>query len=123
MFYTDGATTNGPALLGERTMDAVGSSYNQWAVTSVERVAFIMDVWTPFVDASFDLVFCDPPYRLADRLGPTLDQLISDRIGQDGRVIVESDARHPLELTLPVWVQRRYGDTLIRVHGSAQNGA
>jgi hypothetical protein len=34
-------------------------------------------------------------------------------------VIVESDVRQPLELGLPVQVERRYGDTLIRVHGEA----
>jgi 16S rRNA (guanine966-N2)-methyltransferase len=71
----------------------------------------------------FDLVFCDPPYRLADRLGPDLDQLIPDRLASDGRVITESDARRPLELTLPVLVERRYGDTMIRVHGSARDGS
>lgn len=67
----------------------------------------------------FDLVFCDPPYRLADRLGPDLDQLLPDRLAKGGRVIVECNARHPLELSLDVQVERRYGDTLIRVHGSA----
>lgn len=71
----------------------------------------------------FDLVFCDPPYRLADRLGPDLDQHIPDRLADDGRVIVESDARRPLELTLPLLLERSYGDTLIRVHGSDRDGA
>ncbi len=70
----------------------------------------------------FDLVFCDPPYRLADRLGSDLDQLIPDRISIGGRVIVESDARRPLELELPVRAERAYGDTLIRVHASEANG-
>jgi 16S rRNA (guanine966-N2)-methyltransferase len=65
----------------------------------------------------FDLVFCDPPYKLADRLGPELTRLIPDRLAEGGRVIVESDVRQPLHLELPVQVERRYGDTLIRVHG------
>jgi 16S rRNA (guanine966-N2)-methyltransferase len=65
----------------------------------------------------FDLVFCDPPYRLADRLEPHLTRLIPDRLAQGGRVIVESDARRPLDLALPLQVERAYGDTLIRVHG------
>jgi 16S rRNA (guanine966-N2)-methyltransferase len=67
----------------------------------------------------FDLVFCDPPYKLADRLGPELDKLLPERLAKGGRVIVESDVRQPLELGLPVQVERRYGDTLIRVHGEA----
>jgi 16S rRNA (guanine966-N2)-methyltransferase len=65
----------------------------------------------------FDLVFCDPPYRLADRLEPHLTRLIPDRLAPGARVIVESDARHPLDLGLPLQVERAYGDTLIRVHG------
>jgi 16S rRNA (guanine966-N2)-methyltransferase len=67
----------------------------------------------------FDLVFCDPPYKLADRLDPELDKLLPERLAKGGRVIVESDVREPLALGLPVQVERRYGDTLIRVHGEA----
>jgi 16S rRNA (guanine966-N2)-methyltransferase len=65
----------------------------------------------------FDLVFCDPPYRLADRLEPHFTRLIPERLTKGGRVIVESDARRPLDLGLPLQAERRYGDTLIRVHG------
>jgi 16S rRNA (guanine966-N2)-methyltransferase len=71
-------------------------------------------------DGEYDLVFCDPPYGLADRLGPQLDPLIPPRLSETGRVIVESDARNPLELTLPVLVERGYGDTMIRVHTGPQ---
>ena len=67
-----------------------------------------------------DLVFCDPPYRLAARLGPKLNQLIPDRLASGGRVIVECDVRHPLELTLDLRRERRYGDTLIRVYEVAR---
>jgi 16S rRNA (guanine966-N2)-methyltransferase len=67
-------------------------------------------------ESEFDLVFCDPPYKLADRLGPELTRLVPDRIAEGGRVIVESDVRQPLHLELPVRIERRYGDTLIRVH-------
>ena len=35
-------------------------------------------------------------------------------------MIVESDARSPLELSLPVLVERSYGDTLIRVHSGPE---
>jgi 16S rRNA (guanine966-N2)-methyltransferase len=70
-------------------------------------------------DRRFDLVFCDPPYRLADRLGPELTRFIPDRLAERGRVILESDARQLLRLELPLQVERRYGDTLIRVHEAA----
>ena len=33
------------------------------------------------------------------------------------RVVTESDRRAPLELDLPLLDERRYGDTLIRIHG------
>jgi 16S rRNA (guanine966-N2)-methyltransferase len=68
-------------------------------------------------DSRFDLVFCDPPYKLADRLGPELTRLIPDRLAERGRVIVESDVRQPLRLEFPLDRERRYGDTLIRIHG------
>jgi 16S rRNA (guanine966-N2)-methyltransferase len=64
----------------------------------------------------FDLIFCDPPYRLADRLEGELDSLIPGRLAEAGRLICESAARHPLELSLPLLMERRYGDTLIRIH-------
>jgi 16S rRNA (guanine(966)-N(2))-methyltransferase RsmD len=69
-------------------------------------------------DERFDLVFCDPPYRLADRLGPDLDQLVPARLAEGGRLILESAAREPLELSLPVIRRRRYGEALVTVHGA-----
>jgi len=32
------------------------------------------------------------------------------------RVVAESDRRSPLDLSLPVTDERRYGDTLIRIY-------
>jgi 16S rRNA (guanine966-N2)-methyltransferase len=64
----------------------------------------------------FDLIFCDPPYRLADRLEGELDTLIGDRLAPGGRLIVEGSVRRPLRLALPVRVERRYGDTLVTIH-------
>lgn len=65
---------------------------------------------------AFDVIFCDPPYRLAARLAEDLDPLISRSIAEGGRVIVESSPDAPLELSLPLRLQRAYGDTLIRLH-------
>jgi 16S rRNA (guanine966-N2)-methyltransferase len=70
-------------------------------------------------DRSYDLVFCDPPYKLADRLGPDLDQLLRSRLATGARVITESAAGRPLELGLPLVRERAYGDTVIRVHRQA----
>jgi 16S rRNA (guanine966-N2)-methyltransferase len=64
----------------------------------------------------FDLAFCDPPYRLADRLEGELDTLIPDRLAPGGRLIFEGSVRRPLRLSLPLLVERRYGDTLVRIH-------
>jgi 16S rRNA (guanine966-N2)-methyltransferase len=67
----------------------------------------------------FDLIFCDPPYRLADRLEGELDSLIPTRLTEVGRVITESAARRPLELSLPLRSERRFGETVIRIHEAA----
>jgi len=69
----------------------------------------------------FDLVLCDPPYRLADRLANALDPLIRRVLAGGGRVVVESSPDRPLPLSLPLLTERHYGDTLVRVH-SAEEG-
>jgi 16S rRNA (guanine966-N2)-methyltransferase len=68
-------------------------------------------------EGGFDLVLCDPPYRLADRLAAELDPLIRRALATGGRVMVESSPERPLGLTLPLVTERSYGDTLIRIHG------
>jgi 16S rRNA (guanine966-N2)-methyltransferase len=67
--------------------------------------------------SSFDLVLCDPPYRLADRLAGDLDPLIRRALANGGRVMVETSPDRPLPLRLPLVTERGYGDTLIRIHG------
>jgi 16S rRNA (guanine(966)-N(2))-methyltransferase RsmD len=64
----------------------------------------------------YDLVFLDPPYRLAAGLGRELSLLLPAVLATAGRVVSESDRRLPLELSLPLTDERRYGDTLIRIH-------
>ena len=68
-------------------------------------------------EGSFDLVLCDPPYRLADRLAAELDPLIHRTLVEGGRVVVETSPDRPLPIDLPILVERRYGDTLISVRG------
>jgi 16S rRNA (guanine966-N2)-methyltransferase len=68
-------------------------------------------------EGSFELVLCDPPYRLADRLASELDPLIRRVLAHGGRAMIESSPDNPLQMEMPVLVERAYGDTLIRVHG------
>lgn len=65
---------------------------------------------------SYDLVFLDPPYRDAERLGPELD--LPSVVAPGGRIVAESDRRSPVAIDLPLLLERRYGDTLLRIHGS-----
>jgi 16S rRNA (guanine966-N2)-methyltransferase len=65
----------------------------------------------------YDLVLLDPPYRLASRLGGELSAILPSVLAPGAAVIAESDRRDPLHLDLPLHDERRYGDTLIRIHG------
>ena len=68
---------------------------------------------------SFELVLCDPPYKLADRLAGDLDPLIRRALAGGGRVVVETSPDGPLSMSLPVLRERRYGDTLVTVYEEA----
>jgi 16S rRNA (guanine966-N2)-methyltransferase len=72
---------------------------------------------TPVNDHEYDLVFLDPPYRMASSLGPQLSTALPPILAQGARIVVESDRRVPLELDMKLLRERQYGDTLIRVHG------
>jgi 16S rRNA (guanine966-N2)-methyltransferase len=69
-------------------------------------------------EASYDLVLCDPPYRLADRLAADLDPLIRGVLAESGRAMIESSSDNPLQMDLPLLTERTYGDTHIRVYGA-----
>jgi 16S rRNA (guanine966-N2)-methyltransferase len=72
----------------------------------------------------WDLAFCDPPYRLAHRLGRDLEALLPSVLAREGRIVCESSTRQPLRLTLPLITERRYGDTLICIYRcNSPNGA
>ena len=65
----------------------------------------------------YDLVFLDPPYRLGPRVGRELSELIAAVLAPDGLAVSESDRRAPLDMPdLEITDERRYGDTLIRLH-------
>ena len=77
--------------------------------------------WLKRGGAGYDLLFIDPPYKLAHRLGPELDIHLPSRLAKGGRVIVESSARRPLSLSLPLLRERRYGGTLVTLHGAEES--
>ena len=81
------------------------------------------DVASVLQDASahaeaYDLAFVDPPYRLAAEIGDGLGPALLALLAPGGRVVTESDRRSPMDLSpeLPLSRERRYGDTLIRIH-------
>ncbi|HEV7363750.1 MAG TPA: 16S rRNA (guanine(966)-N(2))-methyltransferase RsmD [Solirubrobacteraceae bacterium] len=63
----------------------------------------------------YDLVFLDPPYQRAGALAEALVEDLAAVLAPRARVVAESDRRSPLELPLPLQVDRRYGDTVIRI--------
>ncbi|HEX8122073.1 MAG TPA: 16S rRNA (guanine(966)-N(2))-methyltransferase RsmD [Solirubrobacteraceae bacterium] len=66
---------------------------------------------------TYDLVLCDPPYRLAPDLGESLGEALPPLLAPQARVVTESDRRAPLDLhLLSLTDERRYGDTVIRIH-------
>jgi 16S rRNA (guanine966-N2)-methyltransferase len=68
---------------------------------------------------TYDLVLIDPPYRLAAGLGPELAGALPAVLRPGARVVTESDRRSPLDLPgLATTFERRYGDTLVRIHTS-----
>jgi 16S rRNA (guanine966-N2)-methyltransferase len=53
---------------------------------------------------------------LAEGLGRTLSDLLRPVLDDGATVVTESDRRAPLDLDLDLSLERRYGDTLIRIH-------
>jgi 16S rRNA (guanine966-N2)-methyltransferase len=70
----------------------------------------------------YDLVLLDPPYRLAAELARELSPSLAEVLAPGGRIAAESDRRAPLDLdpAIPLTDERRYGDTLIRIHERAE---
>ena len=73
---------------------------------------------TPVAARQYELVFLDPPYRMASSLGPELSSALPPVLAPGARVVAESDRRAPLVLDLPLLRERQYGDTLIRLHAA-----
>jgi 16S rRNA (guanine966-N2)-methyltransferase len=68
-------------------------------------------------DDKYDLVFLDPPYATGPALAAGLSRALPGVLRAGARVVSESDRRAPLELeALAILRERRYGDTMIRIH-------
>jgi len=68
--------------------------------------------------ARYDIIFLDAPYKLADRVGRQFDSHLPTLLAPEGRAIVESSARHPLQVeSLPRLRQRRYGAADVAIYG------
>jgi 16S rRNA (guanine966-N2)-methyltransferase len=95
--------------LARRNVDALGLSERCRVVRS--------DALRYLARASerFDLILCDPPYALAGRIAPELQRLVPERLAEAGRLVVESPARDPVDLDLPLLAERRFGEALIRI--------
>jgi 16S rRNA (guanine966-N2)-methyltransferase len=70
----------------------------------------------PLGHGPYDLVLIDPPYGEAADLGLLLAPRLPGALAPGARVVTESDRRTPLDLGVPPTLERRYGDTLIRIY-------
>jgi 16S rRNA (guanine966-N2)-methyltransferase len=93
-------------------LDALGADGD---IRRVDAIAALRDARRR--GETYDLVLCDPPYRLAPELGESLGEALPPLLAPQARVVTESDRRGPLDLhLLSLTDERRYGDTVIRIH-------
>jgi 16S rRNA (guanine966-N2)-methyltransferase len=99
----------------EGNLEALGVGREEAIVRRRDALAALKDARE--AGESYDLVFLDPPYRLATGLGPELAHALTPVLAPGARVIGESDRRQPLDLPgMSTTFERRYGDTLLRIH-------
>ena len=104
-----------PALRAiEANLAALRVPPEAFALRRQDALAFVRAART--ARREYDLVLLDPPYRLAPELGRELSPALAEMVAAGGRIVCESDRRAPLGLELPLTDERRYGDTLIRIH-------
>ena len=82
-------------------------------VRSADALAYLRGA---SADAPYDLVFADPPYSSATRIGERLSELLPPVLSEGSLTVTESDKRAPLTLALPLVDERTYGDTRIAIH-------
>jgi 16S rRNA (guanine966-N2)-methyltransferase len=67
----------------------------------------------------YDLVLVDPPYDMYPDVQPQLARYLPALLGEDGALVVETDARIEPDLPLPQRTSRRYGSARITVYEGA----
>ena len=107
--------TPGRAAVIERNLETLGPVAARRRSCSAMPAARALRAARERGDA-YDLVFLDPPYRQAPALGQQLAADLAAVLAPGARVVTESDRRAPMDLPLPPPDERRYGDTLIRIH-------
>lgn len=71
---------------------------------------------------AFDLVLCDPPYGLAERISSELDPLLDRALAPGGRVMLECSPANPIDLgpRFELVRERSYGESMVRVLRKAE---
>lgn len=98
----------------ERNLDKLrlrGTVLRQDAVTALAAEAG--------AGRKYDLVLVDPPYDMYPDAQPRLARYLPAVLGEDGLVVVETDARVEPELPLPQRTSRTYGAARITVYEAA----
>jgi len=107
-----GAST--AVLVDRDTRPAAGNVHNLGLAERIRLDRGEAARWLETARQQFDLVFADPPYRLDRETAAALDRGLPAVLAAGGRVVIECDARRPLELpSLEAVRERRYGRTLV----------
>lgn len=104
----------------QAAIDAVGANVRTVGATGCSELlqADLRRAVNRLADAGerFDVVFLDPPYSHAAKLVGGIADLLPRLLEPGGRVVLESDRRHPAELPLPLDRERAYRDVLVRIY-------
>jgi 16S rRNA (guanine966-N2)-methyltransferase len=111
----------GSAVFVERSPAAARVVRENLAALDLDAPVVVRDAVAFVQDAArrgdqYDLALLDPPYGLAGELGPRLSASLPQVLAPGAIAVTESDRRAPLPLDLPLESERRYGDTVIRLH-------
>lgn len=113
-------------MVDRDTRPALGNVHNLGLAGEIELVRADPVSWLGSAGQGrdFDLIFIDPPYRMAADVAAALDRALTGALAPDGRVVTESAVGRPLELpSLEPTRERRYGRTLVTFHRSRRPDA
>jgi 16S rRNA (guanine966-N2)-methyltransferase len=111
-------TRSAPVMRNLEELGIVESSWG-WTVAKEDVLDYLESRVTSEPSNRFDLILCDPPYRLAAGFATGLETWIPGVLAEGGRVVLETSTRNPMELSYPLIKDRSYGDTLVRVYAPA----